>query len=209
MPPIPTALRQGETFAEFPATTSGVRTGGALCPSQFLLPSRIAAPSTFAMRRHYRSILHPRLDVAVAIVVIGLGCYLAYCGSSRVIGPLAIAAGAVLLMIVSFAWFLLPRHLYASQPKLKQGYRLVFSDTEILFRTAGIESKLDWSIYEKWLADDEFYILYYGKRSLTIIPRRAFPDDSADRAFQELVGRKIGSSSLVPSRRRCSSFSAS
>ncbi len=107
-------------------------------------------------------------------------------------GLIGIIAGAVLLVIVSYAWFILPRQIYASQPKLKQQYDLVFSDAGLLFRTAGIDSKLDWSIYQKWVVDDEFYILYYGKRSLTVIPRRVFPDDSADRAFHELLIRKIG-----------------
>jgi hypothetical protein len=180
------------------------------------LPEPISVSFTYsraeyirAMRRHYRTILHVRLDVAIAIVMIALGCYMTYSRLSAMVSLFGIVAGAVLLVIVSYAWFMLPRQIYASQSKLMQQYDLVFSDAEISFRTAGIDSRLDWSIYQKWLADDEFYILYYGKRSLTIIPRRVFSDDSADQVFHELLVRKIGNSMLVSSRRHSPSTSTS
>jgi hypothetical protein len=145
-----------------------------------------------AMRHHYRNILRVRLDVAIAAILIGTCSGLVYLQGVSAIGLFGIFTGITLLSIIVYAWFILPRLIYKSQPKLKQPYELIFSDTGILFRTAGIDSRLDWSIYRKWTADNECYILYYGKRFVSVIPRRAFPDDSVDHIFHEMLVREIG-----------------
>ena len=68
---------------------------------------------------------------------------------------------------------LLPHIIYSSQPKLAKEYALSFADDCIRFKTEDIDSTVQWSLYHAWLSDDQFYILYHGKRNLTVIPRRA------------------------------------
>lgn len=145
-----------------------------------------------AMRCHYKSVMRVRLDVTITAIMVGAGCYLIYSRGIGILSLLPIIIAALFCLIVGYAWFVLPRLMYAHEPKLKHPYELVFSDNGILFRTKGIDSKLDWSIYQKWLANDEFYILYGGKRMTSVIPRRAFLNDSVDREFRELLIRKIG-----------------
>lgn len=149
-----------------------------------------------AVRCYYKAVLRVRLDVSIAAIVFGIGCYLVYSQGIDAISLMLMILGASLLLIIGCAWFIVPRLKYACRPKLKQPYELVFSDASILFRTTGIESRLDWSFYRKWLANDEFYLLFYGKMRKSVIPRRVFLNDSADRAFRELLIRKIGDSPL-------------
>jgi hypothetical protein len=100
--------------------------------------------------------------------------------------------GAMFLFIVGYTLFILPLLMYHWEPKLKQQYRLIFSEAGIVFQRAGIDASLEWSIYREWWADCDFYALYHGKRELAVIPRRASSDDSVDQGFRELLGRKIG-----------------
>ena len=102
--------------------------------------------------------------------------------------------GAVLLALVAYALLLLPTLIYRSQPKLKSEYRLIFSDDGIGFKTDEIDSMLKWSIYHSWLRDDEFYIMYHGKRDLSVVPRRVLTSQDNDERFSNLLKRKIGPS---------------
>jgi len=153
-----------------------------------------------AMRQYYRSIFHVRLDISIAILGIAIGCYLLYSQGSSVSGLFAIVASLIFLAIFFLCWVVLPRISFKRQPKLKEPHEWSFSDEGITFRTTGINSKLDWSIFIKWLVGDDIYLLYYSKRSMIIIPRRAFSNDLIDRAFVELLIRKIGNHAISHSR---------
>jgi hypothetical protein len=145
-----------------------------------------------ALRRHYKSVLHPVRDVIVglAMLVAGLLLYSAYGGLFYLLVPTIL--GAILLIIVVYALLILPVLIYRSDPRLKWEYSLTFFDDRIEFKTNEVDSTLGWPLYHSWRRDDEFYILYYGKRDLSVIPRRAFESDESDRQFTALVERKIG-----------------
>jgi hypothetical protein len=145
-----------------------------------------------AIRRHLKTVMRVRLDVFGAIFSIGMGFYLVNSCGINVLSMLPLTVGGLLLAIIGYAMFIVPHLWYTREPKLKQQYYLVFSNAGIEFQTAGIDSKLDWSIYRKWLSDKDFYILYYGKWSLTVVPRRAFLNPADDRAFHDLLINNIG-----------------
>jgi hypothetical protein len=155
-----------------------------------------------AMRRHYSRTLHGPHDVAAAIIAVVGGLWISHShpGTLSTMGSALVVLGFALGTFVALALLVSPRLAYASQPKLKQQYNLVFSDAGIAFRTASIDAKLDWSIYRRWVADDDFYYLYHGKREFSVIPQRVFPDDSVACAFRDLLMRKIG----APARDRSS-----
>jgi hypothetical protein len=136
--------------------------------------------------------MNVRRDVIAGIAAIAVGSYLIVSSHVGWIAWLFLAAGAVLLALVAYAIFLLPRMIYNSQPKLKNEYRLSFSDDGIGFKTDGIDSTLQWSLYQSWLSDNDFYIMYHGKRDLSVIPRRALTLGDADRRLQEMLERNIG-----------------
>jgi len=81
--------------------------------------------------------------------------------------------------------------IYNSQPKLKDEYCLVFSDDGIRFKTDNIDSVLQWPIYQSWISDDDYYIMYHGKRDLSVIPRRALAEGD-DARLREFLTERIG-----------------
>jgi hypothetical protein len=145
-----------------------------------------------AIRRYYKDRMRIPVDLILAMCLIGLGIFIIYSGEYSFLGILSIIVGIILLLLVGYALFVLPILIYASQPKLKQKYDLSFTDAGIGFRTEAINSKLEWSLYNKWIVDNEFYILYHGKRELSVIPRRAFQNSSQDENFREMLTTHIG-----------------
>lgn len=144
-----------------------------------------------AMRRHYKSGLKVPRDVIVGVAGIAGGLYVALASSLGWIGWLLFSLSAILLAMVAYAKFALPTVIYNSEPKLRNEYRLSFSDDGIGFKTDGIDSTLQWSVYESWLSDDDFYILYHGRRGLTVIPRRALALGNADTRLREILERRV------------------
>jgi hypothetical protein len=146
-----------------------------------------------AMRRHFiRSALHVKRDLVGGLLAIGGGLYLSRATDIGWLGWILAAAGLILLAVVAYAMLLMPRMIYASQPKLKDEYVLSFSDDGIHFRTDGVDATLQWSLYHKWLSDEQFYIMYHGKRDLSVIPRRALIHDDADEKLRQLLTAHIG-----------------
>ena len=144
-----------------------------------------------AMRRHYKTKLQPKRDLVGSVIAVLAGVYLLKSTSMQGLAWLLVVAGAILLMFVIYALVLLPHLIYRYQPKLQSEYRLRFRDDAIEFRTNEVNSELKWSIYHSWLRDDEFYILYHGKRDVSVIPRRALKDGASER-LTELLNEKIG-----------------
>ena len=145
-----------------------------------------------AMKRHYKTALNVWRDVFVGVAAIAVGLYLAFAYGTEWFVWLLVTLGAILLALVAYAIFLLPKMIYNSQPKLKNEYRLSFSDDGIGFKTDGIDSTLQWSLYQSWLSDNDFYVMYHGKRDLSVIPRRALVSDDDDSRLREMLENNIG-----------------
>ncbi len=144
-----------------------------------------------AMQRHFKTVLKMRRDVIAGIAAIGFGLVCISFGLGWFAWVLLIS-GLLLLAMEAYARFLLPGMIYNSQPKLKNEYRLVFSDDGIGFKTDGVDATLQWSLYESWLSDPDFYIMYHGKRNLTVLPRRVLTSDDTDGRFREMLEKHIG-----------------
>ena len=143
-----------------------------------------------AMRRHYRQKLKLVKDGAASLLAIALGAYLVQ-SRGQSLGWVLIGLGVALLLMVIYAVWLMPILMYRYQPKLLSEYQMSFQEDGITFQTDQIHSQLQWLIYHSWLRDDLFYILYHGKRDLSVIPRRAFSSE-ADNQLLELLHRRIG-----------------
>ena len=143
-----------------------------------------------AMRRHYKTVLKFWRDLITGIIAVVLGGYLVATGSGWVAWLLLII-GALLLLMLIYGIFLLPAIIYNSQPKLKNEYRLTFCNDGIGFKTDGIDSTLQWSLYHSWLSDDDFYIMYHGNRDVTVMPRRVLIGDR-DGQFREMLKKHLG-----------------
>ncbi|MBX9788355.1 MAG: YcxB family protein [Pirellulales bacterium] len=145
-----------------------------------------------AMQRYHKSKLQVRRDLVAGIIALLGGLYLALMTTVVWLGWLLFVVAGFLLALVVYGVFVLPRLIYNSQPKLKNEYRLSFSDHGIGFQSEGIDSTLQWKLYDSWRFDPDFYILYHGKRDITVIPRRVLNSGDADRRFREMLERSIG-----------------
>jgi hypothetical protein len=87
--------------------------------------------------------------------------------------------------------FVIPRQRFRSDPKFQDEYQLHFSDDGIQFRTAQIDALLQWSLYNKVIEDERFYLLVYGKHMISVIPKRAFTDEYQEASFREMLRRNL------------------
>jgi hypothetical protein len=102
-----------------------------------------------------------------------------------------VSLGALFLGLLALGWFWVPSRQYRTQPKLRDEYRLSFTDDGIDFETEQVASKLQWTMYQRVVADERVYLLYYGADAFTVLPRSVFPSGSDEAAFRDLVKRMI------------------
>jgi len=144
-----------------------------------------------ALRAHYGQHLRLPLDILFIIVLLGAGAYLWRSPRLHWLG-LAGAAVAVLFgMILIAAFTVIPVLAFRREPKFRDDYSLAFSPEGIHFRTAHIDSQLQWSMYSRALVDAHSYILYYGSRQFTVIPKRVFQSADQRQAFEQLLTERI------------------
>jgi hypothetical protein len=144
-----------------------------------------------AVRRHFSRVLKPRRDLAAAIIGLcaGSAMLVTHVGPAWIAGAL-LAVAVILLLVVAVALLWMPGYWWRSQPRLRDDFHLVFSDTGIVFRSGTIDSKIGWNHYDRVVADERWYFLYYGA-GFTALPRRAFADDAAEHRFVALTGAHI------------------
>jgi hypothetical protein len=101
------------------------------------------------------------------------------------------AAALLLVLVLIGAFMVLPRVLFAREAKFRDEYSLTFSPEGIHFQTEHIDSQLQWSLYTRALVDAHSFVLYYGSRSFTIIPKRVFRTAEQQAAFERMIAKKI------------------
>jgi len=143
-----------------------------------------------AMRAHYASHLRLPLDIAVVVGVAALGAYESWSGSHGFGITLLGVSGVFALMLVA-AFGIVPTIAFRSQLKFRDEYSLRFSPQGIHFRTAHIDSDLQWALYTGALIDAYSFILYYGSRQFTVIPKRVFQDVSQLQTFERLLKQNV------------------
>ncbi|NOT31346.1 MAG: YcxB family protein [Planctomycetes bacterium] len=86
------------------------------------------------------------------------------------------------------------RVFFLRNPKFRERYRLELSEDGIHFRTSTVDAHLAWSHYVQILESERVFLLGYGKRMYTVLPKRAFKDAAEIGRFRDLAQRKIGAS---------------
>lgn len=105
--------------------------------------------------------------------------------------PWFVVAGCLPLIIAFLLFFVMPRRTFRSDPKFADEYYLQFSDEGIHFKTAHIDSLVQWSLYNKVLENERFYILIYGKNMISVTPKRAFASANEEADFSEMLRRNL------------------
>jgi hypothetical protein len=143
-----------------------------------------------AMRAHYASRLRVPLDITVVVVVAAVGAHELRSGSRGFgIAMLSLSGLFALMLVAVFA--IVPRIGFRRESKFRDDYTLTFSPQGIHFRTAHIDSDLQWSLYTRALADAHSFVLYYGSQQFTVIPKRVFHDVAQREAFERLLSHNI------------------
>lgn len=107
------------------------------------------------------------------------------------ISMILIFGSMVGLIIRTLGYYVLPRIRYRSEPKYKDEYLLEFDEEGIRFKTDSIESKVDWSLYNKMIETENLYILIYGKYNFSIVPKKAFFNEPDRMEFDMLIDKFI------------------
>jgi hypothetical protein len=121
-----------------------------------------------AMRAHIASRLRLKFDIVLVLAMALFGAY-----SWRL------------------AFAVVPVVIFRREAKFRDEYSLTFSAEGIHFRTVHIDSQLQWSMYDRALVDAHSFVLYYGGRSFTVIPKRVFETAEQQAAFERLIAMKI------------------
>lgn len=104
---------------------------------------------------------------------------------------ICVAASVVLVLILFAAFVVIPPLAFRSEAKFRDDYSLTFSQDGIHFRTAHIDSQLQWNLYSRALIDEHSYVLYYGSRQFTVIPKRVFQSSEQQQIFEQLLTQHV------------------
>lgn len=140
-----------------------------------------------ALRAHYATRLRLRLDIVVTIILAGIGAYLWRSQGLQWLGITCIVVAVAFSLILIAAFTIIPPLAFRREPKFRDDYSLIFSPEGIHFRTAHIDSQLQWSMYSRALIDAHSYVLYYGSRRFTVVPKRVFQSAEQQQAFEQLL----------------------
>jgi hypothetical protein len=144
-----------------------------------------------ALRAHYVSLLRLPLDIGITIVLAVAGAYLWRSPTLHWEGVASVLVSLVFGLLLIAAFTVIPSLVFRREPKFRDDYALTFSQEGIHFRTAHIDSQLQWSMYLRALVDVHSYLLYYGSRQFTMIPKRVFQNAEQQQAFEQLLTQRV------------------
>lgn len=144
-----------------------------------------------AMRTHIASRLRLKFDIVMVLALALFGAYSWRSLDSPVYGMVLVAVSAVFFLVLIAAFGVVPVVVFRREAKFRDEYSLTFSAEGIHFRTVHIDSQLQWSLYSRALVDAHSFVLYYGARSFTVIPKRVFETVEQQAAFERLIEMKI------------------
>jgi hypothetical protein len=94
---------------------------------------------------------------------------------------------AVIRAILEFRW----------NPKFREEYHLSLTPEALRFQTETIDSTLKWTHYSRFFETGKAFILVYGVRMYTVIPKRALAGDDQLSELRDLLTQVIGDRAKV------------
>ncbi len=128
-------------------------------------------------------------DVIWGIATIAGGAILLLSG--YLIGWGLIVAGAILAAIVPLR-YLLHKRAYRENPTFAGLTVAKFDERLIAVENPNGNSQLNWSIYERAMESDSYFMPMISKRSFSIIPKRSFTSEAEMNSFRDLLESKLG-----------------
>jgi len=144
-----------------------------------------------AERLYYKSTVLAKVDKVVAVILLLVGLFSTWGAGvhwwTLIFFPLAVLEWFNLLSIRP----LVIRRWFKHNPKFSETYHLELDRNGIHFRTKSIDSRVTWDHYSKVLEDDRLWLLVYGTRMYSIIPKRALKSNDEVARFRSLVAQSI------------------
>ena len=151
----------------------------------------VLADHLAAERSYYKSTVLAKVDKVVAVMLVLVGLFTTWGAGvhwwTLIFFPLAILEWFNLLSVRP----LVIRRWFKHNPKFSETYHLALGPSGIHFRTKSIDSRLTWDHYTKVLEDDRLWLLVYGSRMYSVIPKRALKSDDEVARFRSLVAQNI------------------
>jgi len=145
-----------------------------------------------ARKLYYKHSFWSYFDKIIALLSIGFGCFLiALWGFSWWLIIFFIIGVFEFFNVLSLDSFIVKFQFKRLPVKFKEEQLVEFNEDVIIYKTAQIDSKLNWSLYYKVIETDEFFMLVYGKNMYSVIPKRAFKNDKEIDQFKQLINSKI------------------
>jgi hypothetical protein len=142
--------------------------------------------------RHWRAARY-----VVSAALFACGSFLLILGAQRWWG------GVFVLIALLEAFNLLPAAVlramieFRTNPKFREEFELTLTPESLQFRAPSIDSTLKWTLYSSFFETGKAFILVYGTRMSTVIPKRALGNDAQLRELRELLSSAIGSRERV------------
>jgi hypothetical protein len=144
-----------------------------------------------AQRLLYSKGFMAKLDKVVAVLLFGFGVYcVTFVGLhwwTVIWFPVAVLEWFDLLSLGRWR----TKIEFQRNPKFREEYHLTFSRENIHFKTASIDSTLQWTHYERVIESPDLFLLLYGKGLYTLLPKRGFHSEEDVNAFRALLTEKI------------------
>jgi hypothetical protein len=151
----------------------------------------VLADHLAAERLYYKSTVFAKLDKVVAVILLLVGLFSTWEAGVQwwtlIFFPLAILEWFNLFSVRP----LVIRRWFKHNPKFGETYHLTLDPGGIHFRTKSIDSRLTWAHYTKVLEDDRLWLLVYGTRMYSVIPKRALKSNDEVARFRSLVAQNI------------------
>ena len=103
-----------------------------------------------------------KLDFIIEIMAIIVGIIFFWVLGFSLIWVFLFIACILVIIIRILGYFVLSKMRYRKEPKYKWEYLMEFDDDGIRFKTKNIESKLEWSLYNKVIETEKTYILVHS-----------------------------------------------
>jgi len=151
----------------------------------------VLADHLAAERLYYKSTVFAKVDKIVAVILLLVGLFGTWGAGVQwwtlIFFPLAI--------LEWFNWLsvrpLVIRRWFKHNPKFSETYHLVLDPSGIHFRTKSIDSRITWDHFTRVLEDDRLWLLVYGTRMYSVIPKRALKSADEVARFRSLVADNI------------------
>jgi hypothetical protein len=146
-----------------------------------------------AYRLHYAKHLNLKVSIPAAILFILLSLTMLVIQAGFVwLWCILIGLSSLILISAYASLNRVPQSQFKSTPMVKETYTFTFSLENIVYHTESIKSSAKWDIFNNYLEDDNSIIMYYGKREMTIIPKRIFADNEELNKAKDLMAEHFG-----------------